>query len=264
MKAIILAAGKGTRLGPYTENLPKGMLPFLGRTLIEHQVELYRQCGVEQIVLVCGYRADQCVVPGTVKYINERYEHTNMVESLMAARQELEGELLISYGDIVFEKKMLQSVMQSKQEIGVTVDTKWKSYWIARFGTSTIDTESLIIGPNGQLLEIGQPGPNPEKIHGRYVGLLKFSSQGIRTLLNVYDSAKEECQGKPWQTAKTFETGYMTDLLQEILDRGHSVFPILVEKGWLEFDTTGDYEKANEWAENGELRNFVDLPRVHS
>lgn len=264
MKAIILAAGKGTRLAPYTKNLPKGMLPFLGRTLIEHQVELYRQCGVEQIILVCGYCADQCVIPGTIKYINERYDQTNMVESLMVARNELEGELLISYGDIVFEKKMLQSVLLSKQDLGVTVDTNWKPYWVARFGSCTVDTESLMIGPNGQLLEIGQPDPPSEKIHGRYVGLLKFSSQGIGTLLNVYDSAKEQYQGKPWQTAKTFETGYMTDLLQEILDRGHSVSPILVEKGWLEFDTTGDYEKANEWAENGELTNFVDLPRVSS
>jgi len=263
MKAIILAAGKGTRLGPYTKNLPKGLLPFQGQTLIEHQVELYRQCGVERIILVCGYREDQYSIPGTIKYINPRYDQTNMVESLMAAREELTGEVFISYGDIVFEEKILQSALRCKKNIGVTVDTKWERYWMARFGTTTVDTESLIIGPNGQLVEIGQPQPSPEKIHGRYVGLLKFSSQGVNTLLKVYNKAQGQYWGKPWQTAKTFEHGYMTDLLQEIIDSGEPVYPILVENGWLEFDTTTDYEKANEWADHGDLHQFINLSSLH-
>ena len=260
MKAIILAAGKGTRLGGYTKNIPKAMLPFKGKTLIGHQVDLYRQCGVERIIIVCGYREDRCTISGTIKYVNERYDQTNMVESLMTVREELNGELIVSYGDIVFEKQVLQTVMKSTNAIGVAVDMNWKNYWLARYGTYMVDTESLVLGPNGQLLEIGQPSPDSTKMHGRYVGLLRFSSKGINAALNIYDVARKKYQGKPWQTAKTFETAYMTDLLQEIVDSGFPVCPILVKGGWLEFDTCSDYEKAMKWAENGELDNFINLP----
>ena len=256
MKAVILAAGQGIRLGEYTRDLPKAMLPFLGRTLIEHQIEIYQRCGVKRIVVVGGYRADRLDLPGTVKYTNERYEHTNMVESLLCARAELEGEILVSYADILFEDRVLRAVMKATPDIGVAVDTKWESYWMARFGGTSVDTESLVIGPDGRILEIGRADPPADQIHGRYVGLLRFSAQGIRTLLGVYDKASERHRNGPWQTARSFETGYMTDLLQEIIDAGYAVRPIFVQGGWLEFDTTEDYENAVRWANTGKLERF--------
>ena len=67
MKAIILAAGQGTRLKKYTENLPKGMLSFGGKTLIERQIEIYRSCGIDKIIIVKGYAADKIQYPD-VKY----------------------------------------------------------------------------------------------------------------------------------------------------------------------------------------------------
>ena len=259
MKSVILAAGQGIRLGRYTRDLPKAMLPFLGCGLIEHQIKTYRRCGVEKIVVVGGYRADRLELPGTVKYTNDRYEHTNMVESLLCARAELEGDILVSYADILFEDRILHSVMTASPDIGVAVDTKWEHYWMARFGNVAKDTESLVIGRDGRLLEIGRPNPSADRIHGRYVGLLKFSAQGINILLAVYDRARERYLGRPWQTARSFETGYLTDLLQEIIDAGHPVHPIFVEGGWLEFDTVEDYENAVQWARTGEIKRFCLL-----
>jgi len=81
-----LAAGQGTRLKKYTENLPKGMLSFMGKTIIERQIELYRQCGIKDISIIRGFAADKIQYEGVTYYTNEDYANTNMVESLMTMR----------------------------------------------------------------------------------------------------------------------------------------------------------------------------------
>ncbi len=246
----------GKRLGHYTRDLPKGMLSFQGSTLLERQIETYQRCGIERVVLVGGYRADQLNLPGTVLYVNENYESTNMIESLMCAREELEGSVLVSYADILFEGRVLREVMAASVDVGVTVDTAWRPYWMARYGDSATDLESLAIGQDGRITDIGRPNPPPSQIDGRYVGLLKFSTRGVTALKKIYDKARAEFSGRAWRNAKSFESGYMTDLLQEMIDAGQRVAPIRIEGGWLEFDTAEDYEKACRWAETGELARF--------
>lgn len=259
MKAIILAAGMGKRLGPYTKEMPKGMLNFLGVSLIGRQIETYRRCGIDRIILVGGYRADRLNFPETKLYLNENYESTNMVESLMCAREELDGPVLVSYADILFEDRVLRAAIEAPVEIGVTVDRAWREYWQARYGDDAVDTESLRIGSNGGIEDIGRPDPQAKDLDGRYVGLLKFGRAGTEALKTVYDETRRLFWGKPWRSARLFQSGYMTDLLQEMIAAGHRVAPIFIHKGWLEFDTEGDYEKACEWARLGDLDRFVDL-----
>ena len=100
MKAIILAAGQGTRLKKYTENLPKGMLSFMGKTIIERQIAMYRQCGIGNIIFVRGFAADKIQYEGVTYYTNEDYANTNMVESLMAAKSEFNEDIGLRMGAI--------------------------------------------------------------------------------------------------------------------------------------------------------------------
>ena len=79
MKAIILAAGQGTRLKKYTENLPKGMLNFDGKTIIERQIEMYRKCGIDSIIIVRGFAADKIDYNGVKYYDNKDFASTNAV-----------------------------------------------------------------------------------------------------------------------------------------------------------------------------------------
>ena len=122
MKAIILAAGQGTRLKKYTENLPKGMLSFMGQTIIERQIEMYRKCGMEKIIVVRGFAADRITYGGVTYYTNENYASTNMVESLMAAKDEFDEDVILSYSDILFEERMLKTMMESEADFAVAVD----------------------------------------------------------------------------------------------------------------------------------------------
>lgn len=264
MKAIILAAGMGTRLGKLTRERPKALLEFQGASLLDRQVAAFRRAGLTHIVVVGGYRDELLPEEGLVRYRNARYGRTNMVESLMCARAELEGPILVSYGDILFEERVLAAVMDHAAAIGVTVDIDWKPYWQVRFGNLVEDLESLEIAAGGRILRLGRPTAKPDQLDGRYVGLLAFDAQGTETLKLVYDAARRDFADRPWQTSADFEQGYMTDLIQEIIDRGHRVDAVRVARGWLEFDTVHDYEVLTALAADGTLDQFCRLPPLES
>lgn len=260
MKAVILAAGQGTRLKKYTENLPKGMLSFMGKTMIERQIELYHACGIEDIIIVKGFAADKITYEGVRYYVNEDYENTNMVESLMAAKEEFDDDMIISYSDILFEKEMLEGMMKSQGDFCVAVDDNWRAYWKKRYGRVDFDTESLTLDERGNITELGLEHPKDEKIDARYVGLLKFSKSGLRHIVALLEAAYREYLDKPWQqSGKTVKKAYMTDLLNAVIESGRPVKAEIFHNGWIEFDTNEDYENAVQWAENGSISEMICL-----
>ena len=134
MKAIILAAGIGSRLKKYTQNLPKGMLEYKGKTLIERQIETYRKNGITDIIVVRGFAAEKITYSDIKYFDNKNYSSTNMVESLLQARSEFNDDIIVSYSDIVFEERLLQKMISSNVDYGVAVDDNWKEYWLIRYG----------------------------------------------------------------------------------------------------------------------------------
>lgn len=260
MKAIILAGGSGERLRPYTEDLPKGMLQFDGKTLIERQIDLYRSHGIGNVTIATGYRADRINYPNVNYSHNPNFSSTNMVETLLSARPVLNGDVIVSYADIVFEERVLQYILKDRSDVGVLVDTAWKDYWIMRYGNTHTDIEGLRLDEKGRITEIGKPEDSDDNIDGRYVGLIKFSPRGAERFLSVYDRAKSLFWDKPWQTSRTFQRAYMTDMLQALVeDGGVEVRAIKIEHGWLEFDTVNDYEDFVKRKADGTLGSIFRL-----
>ena len=259
MKAIILAAGMGTRLGKYTEGLPKGMLEFAGKPLIEHQLDMLRSCGLNDIIIVKGYAPEKIAFPDVKYYVNEDFANTNMVETLMCAEKEMTEDFIVLYSDIAFEKRVLQAVLDAPCEIGVTVDTDFREYWETRLERPEGDDESFQIGPEGNIIELGSPNPSSEQMNGRYVGILKFVGKGIGDLKRVYHENREKYfeSPEPWLNSKSFKKGYMTDMIQAIINDGVRVDPIEIKRGWLEFDTTEDYELYQKWLGDGTMEKFL-------
>jgi len=262
MRSIILAAGLGTRLGKYTENLPKCMLSFNGKPLIQQQVETLRKTGITDISIVRGYNADKIQIPGVKYYHNPNYATTNMVETLFCAEKEMEGndDILICYADILYEPKILQKVLESKAEVGVTVDEDYWEYWQARSDEPEKDMESLVIS-EGKIAELGNTKCGRDEAKVRYVGLIKFSTAGIQKLKEVYHKNKQQHYhlDQPWLRSKSFRKAYMTCMLQTLINAGQEVSPIIIRRGWLEFDTVEDYEKYTKWLEEGSLGRFLNL-----
>lgn len=260
MKAVILAAGQGTRLKKYTENLPKGMLTFMGKTIISHQIEMYRKCGIEDIIVVRGFAAEKISYEGVRYYTNEDYANTNMVESLMTAKTEFDEDMLVSYSDILFEEDMLRTMMKASADYVVAVDDNWKEYWKKRYGRIDYDTESLSIDENNHIVELGLENPKVQDIDARYVGLLKFSKEGLKSIEALMENAYRKYEDEPWQqSGKPVRKAYMTDLLNALIESGKKVEAKRFCNGWIEFDTNEDYEKACEWAENGNIQELIEF-----
>ncbi|MBI1968634.1 phosphocholine cytidylyltransferase family protein [Candidatus Woesearchaeota archaeon] len=257
MKAIIIAGGLGTRLYKYTKDVPKGMLTFLGRSLLQHQVDCFRSCGISNIVIVRKHLADKISIKG-VRYIDEDPAlEGNMVRGLFHARGEFDDDIIMTYGDVIFEDKVIQVVINDPCSVGCVVDLDWRDYWIARSGSDKEDTESLVL-EGKKIISLGVPDPDPEKIDGRYVGIVKFSKSAFSPLEVIFDRQKKLFWDKDekWYRSKNFKRAYMTDFLQCLIDNAVPVEAIPISHGWLEFDTNEDYERAVKWAKEGTLHRF--------
>lgn len=260
MKAIILAAGMGSRFGKYTKGNPKCLLKVGGVTLLERQIEMFRQFGINDIVVVKGYAAHKINVQGVRYYVNEDYANTNMVFSLFRAESEIEGNVIISYADILFENQVLHTLLQAPPyDIAVIVDTLWEEYYRERFEKPFEEAESLIYDTDCRILDIGESHPTPSDVQAQYIGLIKLSSNGSRMFRQVYQRAKIKYWDEPWQRGRIFQKVYMTDFLQALIDEGIPVYAVPVQHGWLEFDTVTDYEKVLEWFAQGTLDRFCLL-----
>jgi choline kinase len=252
MRAIILAAGSGTRMGGYGESKPKGMLSFGGKTLIERQLERMRSIGLNDIAIITGYKAEMIDYEGVTYLHNPDYASTNMVETLMCAKELFNTEILISYADILYTKELLSMVAGCEREVGVAVDNEWREFWMLRYGSTEEDLESLSLCEDGRIAELGKTISSSEGLDYRYIGLIKFSSKGIDNAVKFYNEKKSK--NESWvQSGQPFNKGYMTDLLHELIEADRAVYPVISHGGWLEFDTALDYEKICSLFENGKL-----------
>jgi choline kinase len=238
LRAIILAAGEGTRLRPYTLDRPKCLVEVDGKSLLERQLAVLSAESVEDIVIIGGYRSDMLKRPGVRLRLNPRFAETNMVWTLFSAEQDLEGEVLICYGDIVYSRDALRSVLASDADIAVAIDLDWESYWRARNEDPLADAETLKLDAAGRILEIGQKPKSLEEIQGQYMGLIKLRGAGLKAFKDFFSAARSsgELMGKP------VEKAYMTDLLQAIARSETPVMSVPVHGGWVEVDTVSDLQ----------------------
>tara|TARA_Y100001958_G_C21142845_1_gene481077 strand:+ start:56 stop:835 length:780 start_codon:yes stop_codon:yes gene_type:complete len=254
MKAIILAAGMGTRMKHHTSNMPKGMVKILDRTLIARQISILRDQKIDKISIVTGYKSEKINYPNINFYHNENYENTNMVESLMCAKNEFDDDIIISYADLIFSKSLVSRLIKSEIEIGVCVDPEWQNYWKYRYGNIDTDIESLSVN-NNKITELGKPINSSLGLKYRYIGVNKFSINSLNTLLDFYENKKIKLQN--WSNSgNDFFNGYMTDLLNELIGFGSVLTPVMCPKEWLEIDTDLDYQKIKNDIKTGTIKKY--------
>ena len=252
MKAIILAAGRGSRLMPYTENTPKCLTELDGKPLIRHQIDTLRAGGIDAITIVTGYQRDLLENLGTETATNPRWAETNMVESLFCAEEDFGDDIIVCYSDIVFDEDVVRTLAAADHDISVIVDRQWRPYWEQRFDDPLSDAESLTQDSEGRITDIGNPVEDIDTIEAQYIGLMRFKGPGVETLRNV----KHDLGGirRDWMEKRSLDNAYMTDLLMEIILRGHDVHAVPIDAGWLEIDTVEDYELANRLFAGGRVQ----------
>lgn len=235
-KAIILAAGLGTRLRPYTTDKPKTLVTVAGKSLLRRQIEVLEFCGVTEIVIVVGHKWEQFQGHRARLVLNERYEQTNMLSSLFAAEAEFDGDVIVSYGDIVYSHHILQSLLMSRENIAVSIDLNWRNYWSMRMAKPEMDVESLRLDRFGKILEIGSKPNSLDEVDGQYMGLFKLSPIGWATFSERYHTLGN--QGESSKAAR--DKMSMTCFLQHLVGMGVAVMSVPSRSPWVEVDSASD------------------------
>jgi len=193
MRALILAAGRGSRMGRLADNRPKCLVELEGKPLIERQIAALRRGGADEIGVVRGYRAEMIDFRGLSYFANQRWAETNMVMSLAAAAPWLRsGPVIVSYADIFYRNELVRGLAAASGQLVISYDRAWRQLWSRRFADPLADAESFRINAAGQLLEIGGKTTRSEDIEGQYMGLLKFTPpawRAVEALLATLDAA---------------------------------------------------------------------------
>ncbi len=257
MRAIILAAGQGTRLAPHTNDRPKCLVELAGKSLLSRQLAVLAEQDINDIVLVGGYRADQLAAWPHTLIVNQDFASTNMVHSLFCAQSALDGsdDVLIAYSDIVYEARVLRALLAATGDVVVAVNADWQALWQARMEDPLSDAESLVMTPDGQLLEIGRKATGYDQIEGQYMGLIKVAAAQAPRLAQVYD----DMAGSPHYAGAAHDNMYMTDFLQRLCDLNWPVHGVKIGGGWLEVDSVEDLTVYQDLTERGELDRFCRL-----
>lgn len=251
MKAIIIGAGRGSRLGPQTDEVPKTLVPVLGRPMLDWILEALAEADFERrdVVFVSGYREEvvRARYPELTFVRNHDWQNNNILLSLLCAREHLTGGFVSTYADIVYDGAIARRVAQSPHDITLGCDVAWRRRYAQRSQHPESDAEKLRAdGP--RVLELGRTLPSDE-VQGEFIGVMKLSAQGARTFLDAFDEAAATYAGRHFREGRTFEKAYLIDLLQHMLEHGALMHREDTPGAYMEIDTLEDLACAAQWWE---------------
>jgi len=226
-KALILAAGRGSRMGDHTTNSHKALTRISGKTLLEWQINSLKLSNIDKITVVRGYNSQ--MLKGDFYTIeNNRWMETNMVYSFFCA-PEFDCKTIVSYSDITYSSEHVKKLIEHKGDIIITADKSWYNLWSLRFEDPFLDAETLKTNENNHLTEIGGKSNSLSEIEAQYMGLLKFSPKGWHIAFELFNSLDLEQRDKL----------DMTTFLSILKDR-IDINVLFVDGKWCEVDTYSD------------------------
>ena len=226
-RALILAAGRGSRMGNETASKPKCFTVLKGKRLLDWQFESLKAAGINDISVVTGYKTEM-FIGDFPKFYNGRWSETNMVASLFCA-DAFEGNTILSYSDIVYKKEHIKVLSKSNADITITADKDWEELWKLRFENPLDDAETF--KSNGaKLLEIGGKTNDITEIEAQYMGLLKLTKNGWDIMYNEFNLLSDIEKDKM----------DMTKMLNLLLNKGVDINVVFINGGWCEADEYSD------------------------
>ncbi len=235
MKAIILAAGLGSRIWPLTDSCPKALLKVGGQTILERMLTNIQDCGIKEVIFVLGYLNEK--IESFVKenfpklnakfVMNDIYKQTNTAFSLMLAKELVQGSSFIKFdADVVFDIKILRKLIDSKYENCLCVD---KNINLQE------EEVKVIIGENNLVLEVSK-SVSPKSAMGESIGIEKISSATANVLFEALETMMEKNSNRRKYYESTYETLISKDIPFYALD--------ITGLNWVEIDTKEDLYKA--------------------
>jgi len=244
MKAIILAAGDGSRMGKLTQNIPKPLVMVNGKSIIERQLSILKQNKILDVIIITGSHNEKFTFKNVV-YVNDLdHKKHDTLGSLITARDYMNDEIIITYADQIFDEKIIESINNFSGDIGIAVDLDWEKNYVDRDQHPKSEAENILINGN-EILELRKnisECKENEKI-GECLGLMKFSRKASKVFLDKYSELEISHQGK-FHNAPSLEKALISDMIQELIDSEINVEPIYVSGKWCEIDTPQDLQIA--------------------
>lgn len=258
-RAILIAAGRGKRLGTHTDEIPKSMVEVGAHPILGWMWRAFASAGIEELVVIRGYRGDvletfvRGLVPRATFVDNTAWQTNNILLSLLYARPFLDQPCLMSYSDIIFTPAVAQAAVASPADIGLVIDREFRTIYEGRTEHPLEEGEVSDLMPDGSVARVGKRALPPADAIGEYIGLTKLSARGVAVVANTLDKLVHDFAGRddqPFQRAATWRNAYLTDLWQYLIDGGVRIDPILIDGQWREIDTGQDLERARQLVES--------------
>lgn len=243
-RAVVLAASRGSALRELTHDRPKVMLPIGGRPLLRRLVDEFKRHGVNTTTVVAGYKADTIDPGGIQLRINPRHDTTGELVSLACAEDDLQGDLLITYGDLLFRSYILRDLLDSDGELIIVVDSQLSGSYISGSPDyaycSRGDDRSLFREDVYLKHMSAQADPRYSDPSGRWIGMLRASGEGVKWL----HEGLSVLRARP-----DFEQLDVPDLLNFLVDNGRPVRVNYINGHWLDVNTLDDIDRAGDFTQ---------------
>jgi choline kinase len=258
-RAILIAAGRGKRLGSHTEDIPKSMVDVGAHPILGWVWKAFAAAGIEELVVIRGYRGEvlesfvRGLVPRAMFVDNTEWQTNNVLLSLAYARPYLDQPCLLSYSDIIFTPEVAHAAVSSPAEIGLVIDREFRTIYEGRTQHPLEEGEVSDLMPDGSVARVGKRALPPSEALGEYIGLTKLGARGVAVVANTLDQLAHRYAGRdgdPFQRATTYRNAYLTDLWQHLIDTGVRVDPVVIDGQWREIDTEQDLVRARQLVES--------------
>ena len=258
-RAILIAAGRGKRLGPHTEDVPKCMVQVGSKPILGWVWQAFAAAGVKELVVIRGYKGNvleqfvRGLVPNAMFVDNAEWETNNILLSLACARRYIDRPCLLTYSDILFTPAVARAAVESPAELGLVIDRRFRDVYVGRTEHPLEEGEVSDLMPDGTVARVGKKALPPEDAIGEYIGLTRLGARGVRVVANTLDQLAHQFSGRddqPFQRAARYRNAYLTDLWQQLIDGGVRIDPILIDGQWREIDTEQDLARARELVES--------------
>jgi choline kinase len=232
VRAIVLAAGRGSRMETLTSDRPKCLIEVNGACLLDRQTASLQLGGANEIGIVTGWQADRFRNMPYQFFHNPRWQTSSMVDSLACASSWLSEDVVVSYSDIVFSPHDVTALVECTKAAAITIayDPAWSEMWNRRFVDPLSDAETFKIGADGYVTDIGRRPKSVAEIEGQYIGLLAVQPSGWKVI-----------HGELLKARQAGERSDMTALLGRLAAKYPRLLRgIPIEGPWHEFDSVSD------------------------
>lgn len=254
MRAIIIGAGRGSRLRHLTDDIPKTMVPVLGRPMLDGILEALAAGGFarKDVIFICGYKAEviQAAYPDLTYVTNHDWENNNILGSLLVAEEFMKDGFVSTYADIVYRPEAVVDLVASARDLTLVSDTDWRRRYIGRSQHPETDAEKLR-ADGDRVVELSRRIAS-ERATGEFIGVMKASPAGAERLITAYHRARGAYAGREFREGRSFERAYLIDLLAEMLGDGEPIHQVTTHGGYMEIDTLQDAASAESWWSGGQ------------